>query len=151
MVGSCVGEVRHTSTNDVSAGSNPTSAYTFLINVSWVSALGTSKPLLFPSLFVAAPRIIALIGFPSRSASSRRLTYKPEIPSARANPSAFASNVLQEPSGESTPSEVIAAEVAGPIIKFVPATMAPVASPAHRSLQAFCSATRDAEQAVLTT
>jgi hypothetical protein len=73
------------------------------------------------------------------------------MPSARAKPSAAASNVLEEASGERIPSPKKFDVSVGARIKLVPPTIAPDMSLACRARQASWRATSDAEQAVLIT
>ncbi len=73
------------------------------------------------------------------------------IPSARAKPLAEASNVLQEASGDSTPSLKSAAVVFGLSIRLVPPTIAAEASPKCRARHASCKAAREAEHPVFIT
>jgi hypothetical protein len=64
------------------------------------------------------------------------------------NPFAVASNVLYEPSGDKRSCSLVAAVVAGPMIRLVPPRIAPSQPPLCNARQASCGATSEAEQPV---
>ncbi len=138
------------STYCTSAGATPASASACRITACCAGPLGTVRPLLRPSWFVADPRMTARTGSPSAIASPSRFRTSVPHPSLRTNPSAAASNVLHLPSGASMPHFENRIAASGLRTTFTPAATARRHSPDRRLRVARCTATRPDEHAVST-
>ena len=102
-----------------------------------------------PSALEAEERMTALMGLPSRMASSSRFMYTALTASPRAYPSAEASKDFDEPSGERVVSKLNEAVSPGAKIRLVPATTADEIVPWRIASKASWKPTPADEQAVL--